>query len=110
MAGVSSFLANKVVNNFTWGFFYKYCREKEDESIRIAKAKKACNSFYKAFYFVVSTIWGYQILKDEMFLPPMLLGSGNLSNLYNNYPHFNWKAGNSCFRYYYLSTLGYHIH
>ena len=109
-AGILSFITNKVMNKFTWNFFYKNCREKQDEDIRVAKTQKSCNSLYKALYYIGSTAWGYWILKDESILPPMLLGNGNLSNLYNDYPHYNWKAGNNYFRYYYLSTMGYHIH
>jgi hypothetical protein len=90
-----------------WPFFYHYCKEKKDEKIRFAKTKKACNSFYKAIYFIVVTIWGYTVLKDEKYLPPSLLGTGSIELANVGYPVHSWPPG---YKIYYLGTMGYHVH
>lgn len=69
------------MNMLTYDFFYRTCKEKKDEELRISKTLKACNSFYKAIYYICVTIWGYYILRDQYFVPPMLLGSGSLSDI-----------------------------
>ena len=95
------------MNYFTWNFFYGICKEKEDEEIRYAKTKKACNSLFKAFYFITVSIWGYSILKDEPYLPKWLLGHGDLANMHADYPRVQWPKG---LKIYYLGTMGYHVH
>lgn len=107
VAGLISMAVNKVFNAVTWNFFYAYCKEKKDEEVRLAKTKKACNSFYKVCYFTFATSWGYYILKDEPYLPPELLGHGDIEKVNETYPTPPWPAG---FRLYYLGTMGYHVH
>lgn len=75
---VISFVVNYILNKLTWSFFYSYCKEKNNEKLRIGKTVKACNSFYKSLYFMLVTIWGYTVIKDEKYLPRALLGSGDL--------------------------------
>ena len=84
-----SYILHKVTDIVMWNFFYTYCKEKDDEELRIAKTKKACHSFYKGIYFVFVSIWGFLVLKDEKFLPPELLGKGSLQNINADFPtHF----------------------
>jgi len=92
---------------FTWSFFYNICKEKKDEEIRLAKTTKACNSFYKALYFMGVTYWGYETLKDEIYLPVWLLGHGDLQNAAVGFPTYTRPPG---LKMYYLGTMGYHVH
>jgi hypothetical protein len=81
-----SFILHLVVDKLTYSFFYTYCKEKKDEELRVAKAKKACYSFYKAMYFIIVTIWGYFMLRDERFIPRELLGHGSLDYMNADFP------------------------
>lgn len=83
------------------------CKEKENEEIRLSKTKKSCDHFYKGFYFIVATVWGYFVMRDSDFLPPCLGGKGDLSRVLDNYPLVKWPDG---LRTYYLFTMGYHLH
>jgi hypothetical protein len=74
------------MNFVTWGFFYNVCKEKNNEDIRRAKTLKACNSLYKACYFFTVTLWGYQVLKNERYLPKELFGEGDMKVMVDNYP------------------------
>jgi hypothetical protein len=101
-----SWIMMTVLNKLTWNMFYHLCKEKENEEIRIAKTQKSCDHFYKGFYFIISTVWGYLVMKDSNFLPRSLLGVGDLSHVHDNYPLVEWPAG---LRTYYLFTMGYHL-
>ena len=47
------------------------------------------------------------MMKDTDFLPTYLLGKGDFSRSYDNYPCISWPAG---LRVYYVSSMGYHLH
>ena len=87
--------------------FYSVCKEKKDEELRYSKTMKACNSFYKGLYFISTTIIGYKVLKNEPYLTPYLLGQGDMSLFSTSYPFHVWPE---YFQYYYLGTMGYHLH
>ena len=74
IASAVSWAIQTVMNKYTWNFFYKNCKEKNNEKVRQSKTQKSCDHFYKGFYFIIATVWGYLILKDSDFLPPYLLG------------------------------------
>ncbi|CDW76728.1 lag1 longevity assurance [Stylonychia lemnae] len=105
--GVFSVIANSIINMFTYKMFYNVCKEKNNEDIRVSKTIKSCNSLYKSIYFILVTIWGYQTLKDEPYLPKELFGKGHLQFINDNYPVQVWPVGLRC---YYLGTMGYHVH
>lgn len=107
VGSVISFVASQIIERSTWNFFYKHCKEKNNEKIRLAKTNKAASSLYKIIYFSFATAWGYYVLRDEPYLPKWLLGKGDLSKLHEGYPHLKWPPG---FREYYLGTMGYHLH
>jgi hypothetical protein len=104
-----SYILQIVVDKVAYNFFYTYCKEKDDEELRIAKSKKACYSFYKGLYFIIVTIWGYLILKDEKFIPPELMGRGSVETMNVDFPTIFLQHPHTI-RYYYLGTLGYHVH
>jgi hypothetical protein len=47
------------------------------------------------------------VLKDAIYLPPQLLGTGSLSNLDAEFPYY---TGSELFKVYYLASMGYHLH
>ena len=62
--------------------------------------------FYKFFYFLWATSWGFSIIKDTDYLPWSLLGHGNILKSFENaYFHDHEpQLGN-----YFLVTSGYHV-
>lgn len=75
--------------------------------VRLLKTKKSCDHFYKGIYFTIVTIWGYIVMKDTVFLPPCLLGSGDLSLVFENYPEIKMPYG---LRGWFLGSIGYYLH
>jgi len=53
------------------------------------------------------TAWGYSVLKNEQYLPATLLGHGDLEYMNKGYPIQILPVG---FKWYYLGTMGYHVH
>jgi len=104
-----SALLSYIVEKLTWNFIYTNCKEKNDDVLRREKTKKACHSLYKGLYFIGITITGYYLLKDENFIPPEMFGHGSLKNMSSSFPGF-FKSFPFGVRYYYLGTLGYHVH
>ena len=41
--------------------------------------------FYKFFYFLFATSWGYSIIKDTDYMPKSLLGKGEYHKAFENY-------------------------
>jgi hypothetical protein len=67
---------------------------------------------YKTLYFAFAATWGYLVLKNEDSLPTWLFGHGNMTEngaeiFSKDYPAPKWPKG---MKYYYLCTMGYHIH
>ena len=46
-------------------------------------------------------------MKDVYYLPPSLLGHGNMKLVYKDYPLHMWPNN---MKYYYLGTMGYHVY
>lgn len=67
---------------------------------------KACKNLFKFCYYIVWTSLGYYVIKDLEGLPPMMGGSGSLSNLFSDYPA--WKKP-QYFDLFYCASIGYHL-
>lgn len=100
------YISNLLMNMLTYDFFYRTCKEKADEELRASKTLKACNSFFKAIYYICVVTWGYYLFKDEYFIPPMLLGKGQLNQIDKQFPYYVWP---DTLKYYYLGTMGFHL-
>ena len=50
------------------------------------RIKKACLRLHATFYFIWVVIYGYKVLLPTDYMPPMMGGSGHLSNMYKNFP------------------------
>ena len=79
-------LAENCFNKLTIMFFYNNCKEKSNDVVRILKAKKASTRMFSSLYSAWITFVGYRILNKTDFLPPMLMGSGSIENLYKEFP------------------------
>lgn len=75
------YITQAICRKLTFNYFYTYCKEKNDEEIRLAKTKKSCDSFYKTIYYSFAVVWGYTLVKDLYFIPPALLGKGDVEKI-----------------------------
>lgn len=50
------------------------------------RADQLCKWVFDFTYYSITTIVGYLIVKDEIFLPPTMFGTGQCSNLFTRYP------------------------
>jgi len=55
-------------------FYYRFCREQKDDNMRCRKALKATHRGFAFWYSLFISIWGYMLLSQTDFLPPMMLG------------------------------------
>ena len=62
------------------------CKDENDSDLQLLRAKKASMNAAKTVYYSVVTYWGYQLLKDTSFMPPILGGSGDVHNCFVNVP------------------------
>ena len=53
------------------------CKEQTDLALRDLKCKKIGTNVFKTIYFIWATIWGYQVMKNEYYLPTYLGGNGD---------------------------------
>lgn len=101
------FFGIELTKKLTYNIFYYYCKEKNDEELRVSKTIKACTSFFKMNYYFFACVWGYVLLKDLYFIPPALFGSGRLEDIETKFPYSGFPP---MFRYYYLGTMGFHFY
>lgn len=106
-SSVIIFIGIALTKKLTYSTFYYYCKEKNDEELRVSKTIKACTSFFKMNYYFAACVWGYVLMKDLYFLPPALLGTGRLENIETKFPYNGFPAE---FKYYYLGTMGFHFY
>ena len=69
-----------------YSYFYRICKEKDDEHLRLSRTEKAVHCSFKAFYYVTSSLWGYLVLKESSYLTPLLFGKGDLTMCGRDYP------------------------
>ena len=67
--------------------FRPICKIQDDIEERDRRTEKASYSGFKLIYFLAVTIWGYVILHNKQFFPPLLAGSGDFHKCSQNYPY-----------------------
>lgn len=70
------------------------------------RANKAAMNIAKSIYYLVFSTWGYMLLKETNFLPPMLGGTGSIRNSFVNTPFFTPVDGLLTYS---LVSMGYYI-
>ena len=73
---------------------------------RELRCQKASASVYKVFYYMITTVWAYSILRHQPYLPPVLGGKGDFKYSFTEFPFANHP---SQMREYFLVTSGYHF-
>jgi len=107
-AGMGSFLVLRVRDK-TESAFKRIGRSvlskrKAEDSDRV---ERFASVLFKSLFFVIASIAGYFILKDEDFLPPQLLGAGVVSNAIVGWPLHRMSTK---LKMYYLCAFAYHGH
>ena len=90
--------------NYKW--FYPLCKVQDNLVERDLRSRKASMCFYKFFYFLWATCWGYSIIKDTDYMPWTLGGKGEFKNAYENYYFYDHEPQLAN---YFLITSGYHV-
>lgn len=80
-------ICDAILYNIAYRLFKPFCKEQDDLLDRNKRSKKAAYSFFKLIYFTLMSIWGYIILFDKNFFPPLLGGSGDLYNCADGFPY-----------------------
>lgn len=101
-----SWALNAFLNKFTWNFYYRECKEKNDEEARIAKTQKMVDNTFRTIFFTVASVWGYVLGFREEYFPMAIGGRGDFTHMFDNYPSCELPAG---FKQYYLGIMGYHV-
>lgn len=86
--------------------FYAVCKEKVDEEQRIARSKRGVVTIFKLVYFIYAASFGYLMMKDTYFLPPMLGGSGSFLNHFKDWPFIEYPP---YYKMFFLTCAGYHL-
>ena len=59
----------------------KYVEDRDE------RVKKASANFFKFLYYSLCSLFGYYVVKDMDMVPPIMGGSGHISNAFHNYPY-----------------------
>ena len=108
IGGVVCFIAKKITIMLTYNLFYAVAKKTEPEDLRVGYAEKAAHKLYQMIYFVISTYWGWSVLKDTDWLPWYLGGmkDGKYSNLSQGFPFAPYPRA---VYEYSLYTFGFHM-
>ena len=80
-AGVTAIIfliLEKIIEELLYPWYYKYCKEKNDEVARDMRTRKGIKNIFKTCYFICASIFGWYTMKDSFILPPSLGGNGDL--------------------------------
>jgi len=58
--------------------------EKWDYKERMNRIDRFSAVAFKFFYFIVLSFWGWRLLKDEIWFPPALGGTGSVRNVWKD--------------------------
>jgi hypothetical protein len=85
----------------------RYFIEKDEDLVEIYK-KKVASNIYKFVFYLISTIFGFYVLKDLNFFPWSLLGKGEFKNLFvEGYPNIFYFEKPEYFDLYYNFNLSF---
>lgn len=63
-----------------------FCKDQDDLKIVQQRSNKIALCFAKTIYYLIATVYGYQLLSETDFLPSLLGGKGDLRNCFNGVP------------------------
>ena len=99
------------INYFLFhGWVYSIINEKNDMDLKAIKADKATDKLFQVIYFSIIVVYGWLVLSQTEYLPFSLGGAwdNDMKNMWSELPVITSDYLPSL-RFYYLSTLGYHI-
>jgi acyl-CoA-dependent ceramide synthase len=99
-------LLQKVTVYLLYPFYYSVCKEKKIEKDRVRRSTKASVQTFKAAYKLFSIVFGYIVLKDQDYFEVWLGGSGDINNIWKDYPAYKLPP---YAKEYYQVLMGYHL-
>ena len=108
VGAVVCFLARRLTTKLFYPTAYAISKVQDDKGLRAKYAHKACDNLYVTIYYIMSTYWGWSVLKETTFLPWYLGGpaDGDFWTMTNN-PLFTDYSTSLVD--YSLFTFGYHV-
>ena len=111
MTGVGAIVCTvvrKFMFDLSYPTFYEISKEQNDEELRKKYAHKAADKLYRTTYFIISSFWGWYVLKDTPFLPWYLGGraGGQYTNIEMKSVFPEYPGPLIEYSYY---TFGYHL-
>ena len=94
------------ITKMAYILFVPYCKEQNDEKLREIRSAKAASCIYNGIYYTINTIWAFNIMKNEVWYPTYLGGSGNYDLIFAEWPYPNHPPQ---LKEYFLMALGYHL-
>jgi len=79
--------------------------KKWNKEVRIEKIQRFGHVFFKLLFFVFVTIYGWILLKDKNWVPPIIGGYGETKYCWVNYP---WLPVDDTMKDFYILELAYH--
>ena len=90
-------------------FFKQLVKDRSSPELIEKTAEKAVDNIHRMIYYIVSTIWGYKVLRENTDWLPVWMGgheTGVLQNVLHVYP---WKSWPQPILDYSLYTSGFHF-
>lgn len=74
--------------------------------MRDIRTRKAVCSIYKFFYYCITILGGWYVLKDSFLLPPSLFGVGDFHYTFKDFP---FPERPQYYQIYFTGSMGYHL-
>ena len=71
-------------------FTMRIISEKYTGEERRDKAEKSAACLFKSAYFLCAVSFGWLVVKDAPWLPPIMGGSGDAALIFEGYPYFSY--------------------
>lgn len=108
VSGVAFILFEAAIKPFIYSSLGPLSKEQVNQVVKERRVNKMTDCVCKLIYFVFSTTWGYAILKNEPYLPPILGGSGQIEKCLDQ-KTLQFADHNPALKHYILVTSGYHV-
>ena len=83
-----------------------YCKDQNDPNKLEVHSKKVSSNVFNGFYMTYLSALGYYVLKDQVYFPKYLGGSGDYSIVFRDHPY---PSHAPYLKVYYISVTSYHL-
>lgn len=71
IGGMTIFIVcfEQIMFKITYPIISKYVKDQDNPVLKHRRSVKACRNFFQAFYFISTTIYGFNVLGNSLWLP-----------------------------------------